>query len=409
MAKITMLQALAITLASLLVACGENSGNNHPVVGPAPVNPFEGFSSTIYSSGGNWLCHPSLTGEENVCNGNLDATRVFANGSTDIELHTRAIDPKVDCFYVYPTVSEDAGKNSDLEKGPEEVFAALTQAARYSRFCRMFAPVYRQFTFTALAAGPENLESATALAYDDVLDSFKHYMANDNNGRGFFLIGHSQGSIHLKRLIVETVEPDEYLLHHMISAHLIGWPIHTPEGADVGGDFQQVAVCRTSDQTGCVVSYSTYRDTDPQLAAGLAFYGRPEDGAPAICANPAALSGGSAYLDSYFPVEEIPFLGTFVIKRVNGPFADPESVPGITTPFYKMPDFVSGNCVVDANGISYLQASSQADPVDPRADDFNGEFAHLVGWGLHLVDITLAMGDLVNLGTAQAHSWLQDQ
>ena len=41
--------------------------------------------------------------------------------------------------------------------------------------------------------------------------------------------------------------------------------------------------------------------------------------------------------------------------------------------------------------------------------DFNGEFIGGDGWGLHLVDVTIAMGDLVELGAVQTKSWLQDQ
>ena len=74
-----------------------------------------------------------------------------------------------------------------------------------------------------------------------------------------------------------------------------------------------------------------------------------------------------------------------------------------------MPDFISGECVLDDNGVSYLEASAHADPTDPRADDFNGEFNGYTGWGLHLVDMTLPMGDLVDLGHDQANAWLKDQ
>lgn len=386
-----------------LGACSDGSDQRKD---QGPPNPFAGFISAIYSGGDNWLCHPSLTDADNVCSSNLDATRVFADGSTEIEPHVRAADPKVDCFYVYPTNSGDPGINSDLEVGPEEIFITVAQAARYSRFCRVFAPVYRQVTLAALAQG--NFPSGEEMAYGDVLDSFKHYIANDNNGRGVILIGHSQGSIYLKRLIAETVEPDEYLLQRLISTHLLGWPVRTAEGSDLG-DFQQVPVCRTADQTACVVNFSTYRNGDPDLAANLAFFGTPLNGATAICTNPAALSGGSASLDAYFPVESIPILGDLIIPRADGPYADPDTAPPITTPFYTMPDFVSGDCVLDDNGVNYLEATAHADPADPRADDFNGEFIGFTGWGLHLVDMTLPMGDLVDLGENQANAWLQDQ
>lgn len=400
-----ILTASILILGSLLIACSDGSDQR---MDQGPSNPFAGFVSAIYSDGDNWLCHPSLTDADNVCSSNLDATRVFADGSTEIEPHVRAADPKVDCFYVYPTNSGDPGINSDLEVGPEEIFITVAQAARYSRFCRVFAPVYRQVTLAALAQGFDTFYSGEAMAYGDVLDSFKHYMANDNNGRGVILIGHSQGSVHLQRLIAETVEPDEYLLQRLISAHLLGWPVRTPEGSDFG-DFQQVPVCRTADQTACVVNFSIYRNEDPGLAANVAFFGTPLDGATAVCTNPAALSGGSASLDAYFPVESIPILGALIIPRADGPYADPDTAPPITTPFYTMPDFVSGDCVLDDNGVSYLEATAHADPTDPRADDFNGEFLGFPGWGLHLLDMTLPMGDLVNLGEDQANAWLQGQ
>ena len=402
-----ILTASTLVLASLLIACSD-SNNNEPQLDQGPTNPFAGFVSTLYSGGDNWLCHPALTDTNNVCAGDLDTTLVFADGSTEIEPHNREVAPEVDCFYVYPTVSGDSGINSDLEEGAEEVFTTLNQAARYSRFCRMFAPVYRQATLAAIADG--TFGDGASVAYADVLDSFKHYMGNDNNGRGFILIGHSQGAGHLRQLIAETVENDEYLLQHLVAAHLIGSAVRKPEGADIGGDFQQVPVCRTSDQTGCVINYSIYRDSDPDLDAGLAFFGTPNNGLTAVCTNPAALGGGDASLNSYFPVAATPgVIDALIVKRVDGPYADPTSAPPITTPFYAMPDFISGQCVLDKNGISYLEATAHPDPLDPRADDFNGEFVIFPGWGLHLVDMTLPMGDLVDLGSAQAEAWLQEQ
>jgi len=402
------LKILPLALLAIVVsACGGGGSNDSdPSINPGPPNPFAGYSSATYGGKDNWLCHPSLAAADNVCASNLDATRVFADGTTELETFTAAADPKVDCFYVYPTVSADAGGNADLNEGPEEIFTTLNQAARYSQFCRVFAPVYRQVTIAAIFAGaPPDV----ALAYGDVLDSFKQYVANDNRGRGFILIGHSQGANLLKRLVAETVETDDYLLQHMIAAHLIGSPVRTPEGADLGGDFQQVPVCRSADQTGCVVNYATYRDSDPFLAAGQARFGTPRDGASAICTNPAALAGGRANLSGYFPTTGNTRLEVVIIKRANGPYADPASAPPITTPFYTMPDFISGVCRVDNNGVSYLEASVLADPADPRADDFNGEFIGGDGWGLHLVDMTIAMGDLVALGSSQAQAWLQDQ
>ena len=396
--------AAIFLLITLFSACSSDNSNGQ--ADSAIALPFDGYNSELYSSSENWLCHPSLTDEEDVCSSNLDNTRVYADGSTEVEPFTRAPDPQVDCFYVYPTYSTDEGDNSDMQEGPGEIYATLSQAARYSQFCRVFAPVYRQTTIGALFSGgtPD-----FALAYVDVLDSFKHYIANDNRGRGFILIGHSQGSSHLRRLIAEVIETDDYLLDHMISAHLLGTSVNKPEGVEVGSEFRQVPVCRTADQTGCLVSYATFRSTDPFLAAGQVRFGAPLNGEPAICSNPAALTGGSANLSGYFPLAPDPVLDGFIIKRAAGPFADPANAPLITTPFYSMPDLITGKCVVDGNGTSYLEATVHADPSDPRADDVNGEFRFGNGFGLHLVDMTLALGDLVTLGAAESEAWLQDR
>lgn len=410
MARMMYLPILPLAIA-LLGGCsgGSNNGSNNGSglsVDPGEANPFAGYSSAVYSGADNWLCHPGLAAADNVCASNLDATRIFADGTTELERFHAAAEPEVDCFYVYPTVSADAGGNADLNEGPEEIFTTVNQAARYSQFCRVFAPVYRQVTIAAIFSGAA---PDANLAYGDVLDSFKHYIANDNNGRGFILIGHSQGAGHLRRLVAETVETDDYLLPRMIAAHLIGSAVRTPQGADIGADFQQVPVCRSDDQTGCVVNYATYRDSDPFLAAGQARFGTPRDGQSAICANPAALAGGSAVLTGYFPTAGNPRLDAVIIKRANGPYADPASAPPLSTPFYTMPDFIQATCTVNENGVSYLEATALADPADPRADDFNGEFFGGDGWGLHLVDMTIAMGDLVALGANQAQSWLQDR
>ena len=393
--------ALLLITSLLLGACSDGDSPQE-----STAVPFAGYTSDLYSGTRHWLCHPALGAAENICAANLDSTRVYADGTTEIEPFTAAAEPRVDCFYVYPTYSTDPGANSDLNEGAGEIYATLSQAARYSQFCRLFVPVYRQTTIGALfsAEAPD-----FSRAYIDVLDSFKQYIANDNQGRGFVLIGHSQGSSHLRRLIAEEIETDDYLLQHLISAHLLGTSITKPEGVETGSEFRLVPVCRTADQIGCVVSYATFRDSDPHLAAGQAFFGAAVNGERAICTHPAALSGGRANLSGYFPLSPDPVLGALIIKRADGPFADAASAPVITTPFYSLPGLVSGECVVDSNGVSYLEATVHADVNDPRADDINGEFMFGIGYGLHLVDMTLALGDLVSLGAAEANAWLQNQ
>lgn len=394
----------ALAVVGVIAACS-NSHDSDSVTSE-PMQPYADYQSEIYADADKWLCHDQLADSENVCASNLDTTVVHIDGSTEIERHVRASDPEVDCFYVYPTVSGDEGGNSDLDDGEEERFTTLNQAARYSSVCRVFAPVYRQTTIASIFSGAPG---DSALAYGDVEDAFKHYIANHNNGRGFVLIGHSQGSGHLTRLVAEQVESEPFLMDRMIAAHLIGLGVRVPEGADVGGSFQSVPVCRTADQTGCVIHFSSFRDSDPFLAAGEAVFGTAGEGVQTVCANPAALSGGLASMDGYFPTEQIGLLALVIIKKADGPYTDPTAFPEITTPFYKMPGFFNGDCVLNSDGVSYLEITDNADPADPRADTYNGEFIGGDGWGLHLIDVSIAMGDLVRTASMQIDSWLEDQ
>ena len=134
-----------------------------------------------------------------------------------------------------------------------------------------------------------------------------------------------------------------------------------------------------------MVSYATFRDTSPPPADSL--FGRPRDGeGVAACTNPAALGGGPAELTPYYD------------SSVQV-YANPSAAPEITTPFVTFPGLVSAECVV-RDGFSYLEITVAGDPDDPRIDDVDGDLTP--EWGLHPVDVHLAMGDLVDLAERQA-------
>jgi hypothetical protein len=380
----------AVPIALVLFGCGGGSDSS------SADTPYAGYESTLYAGLDNWLCDPSLPDENDLCAIDLDATVVNADGSTEAEPHVASQNPAFDCFYVYPTVSIDAGMNSDLEPNEEEVFIISEQAARLNRHCRVFAPVYRQVTISGLFA-----ESADgwAIAYADVLDAFREYIANRNDGRGFVLVGHSQGTGHLVRLIAEEVESQPYLSERLISAYLLGGTVQVPRGQDVGGTFASTPLCRSATQFGCVVTYATYRASDPP-SMGALFGGASKPDNVAGCVNPAALEGGPAFLDSYFPSEITGFY--FSLIGEVSPWANPGTKDPIATPYYKMPGFLEAECV-EQNGFSYLSVTPKADAADPRADDIKGDFTE--GWGLHLVDMTVAMGDILDLIEQQATGW----
>ncbi len=154
-----------------------------------------------------WLCRPGL--KPNPCLSSLAATVVTSTGKTRAEHPKRAKRPPIDCFYVYPTTSAQSTLNANLLVDKELTNVALSQASRFSQACRVFAPVYRQVTLAGILGrfpGADR-EEASRIAYAGVASAWREYMKRFNDGRGVVLIGHSQGSGMLKRLIMDKIDP----------------------------------------------------------------------------------------------------------------------------------------------------------------------------------------------------------
>ena len=380
-------------------AAGEASGTEAtqgPAAAPLPAD-YEGYASEQYADDANWLCRPGLPAEADVCARDLDATVVNADGTTEVQPHEPASDPPVDCFYVYPTTSFDETPNSDLvPQEAEEIATVVNQAARLNATCRVFAPVYRQLTLGSIGGQGGDGE----MAYGDVVDAFKHYIANESDGRGFVLVGHSQGTGHLSTLIAEEIDDEPALRDRLVGAYLLGWAVGVPDGELVGGSFQNVPLCADDGEVGCVVTYASFRSTAPPPPNS--FFGRPPgDGQVAGCVNPGSPSGGSATLQPYFSLEQPE--GTLLGGTASAvPFADPARTAEVTTPFVTYPDLVEAECVAEGD-YRYLELTVRGDPADPRTDDIGGDLSP--EWGMHLIDANVAMGDLVDLVSAQAEAY----
>jgi hypothetical protein len=319
---------------------------------------------------------------------------VSADGPSTVESATPAEAPPIDCFYVYPTVSGQTTVNATLEIDPEERAIAVQQASRFSQVCRVYAPMYRQLTLAAINSGTGDTPEARALAYGDVLSAWQDYLANYNQGRGVVLIGHSQGTLMLTHLITTEIDPDPSLRGLLVSALLIGGNVLVAAGKDVGGDFQNIPACRSADQTGCVVAYSSF-DMEPPPNA---FFGRADSGPHAnelagtdlqvLCVNPASLSGETGPLLPYFGTAKFPGPIGLVLPT-------PPSVP---TPWLFYPDLYTGTCE-SVDGADWLQIDTTGIEGDNRPVVYQ-----TLGptWGLHLFDVNLALGNLVELVRQQA-------
>jgi len=311
-----------------------------------------------------------------------------------------AANPKapIDCFYVYPTVSLDVTGNSDMVAGDEELNVVRVQAARFGSQCRVYAPLYRQVTLAALRSILAGRTAAVDrnLAYNDVLDAWNYYLQHDNHGRGVVLIGHSQGSMVLTELIKREID-GKPIQKQLISALLLGTSLPVPRDKDVGGAFQQLPLCRNSKQIGCVITFASFRsDAPPPANSRFGKVGGQDQ--VAGCTNPAALKGGSGELHAYLSTG-----GSGPSSA--GPKPWTKDGPGINTPFVSVPGMLTAECVSNDKG-SYLAVTVHSDPVDHRTDDITGDVVRegkvLPEWGLHLIDVNLGIGNLIDVVRDQA-------
>lgn len=376
-------------LLSALSACSSVS------TPPAPTSAAATAPGSTYAQADSWLCRP---GRQDACAADLSSTVIQQATNSAAEAWKANPDAPIDCFYVYPTVSMDAAGNSDLIAGPEEKRAVHHQLARFGSECRLFAPVYRQITVPALRSRIMGtpMEMDPQRAYGDVVDAWNYYLKHDNNGRGIVLIGHSQGARMLSELLAREIE-GKPVQKKIVSALLIGSNITVPKGKDVGGSFKQTPLCKFEGQAGCVIAYVSFRADAPPPANSL--FGRADGESMVACTNPAALAGGSGNLHSYLPAK-INLMGQPLTKE---PWAS--QVQDIKTPFVSVPGLLSAQCV-NSDSASYLAVKVQGGGgVDIAGDLIVGDRL-LREWGLHLVDVDVAMGNLIAIVRRQAQTYL---
>ena len=238
-----------------------------------------------YTKPASWLCLP---GRADTCSTPLRTTALNPNGYGSTGRSTVARNPKIDCFIVYPTVSRDQGLNSDLNPGDgEEKDSIATQFARLSGVCRTFAPIYRSMTLGAVTAAATggDVTIPAAIAFGDVRAAWRNYLATRNQGRPFVLVGHSQGSLMLQQLLARDIEgrPEA---KRMKLAIIPGFNVMVPQGKRVGGTFKSTPLCATANETGCVMSWVSFRERNTP-PAGAIFGIASAPGMTVGCTNPA--------------------------------------------------------------------------------------------------------------------------
>lgn len=340
-----------------------------------------------------WLCHPDKASDP--CTGSLETTVQRGDGSSKVVDPPLARKPKADCFYVYPTVSDQPTTNANRSVDPQLEGIARLQANRFARRCAVYAPVYRQVTVpTLLRASKEEQAEALRRAYPDVRAAWLEYWRERNRGRRpFVLIGHSQGAGMLVELIRDLVDERRWMRSRMLKAILPGVVPSVPAGKRVGGDFDNVPTCGRRRQSGCVMAWATYDETPPddtrygvpneRFIEAFGWADRPR--LEAVCTNPAHLWRRRPRRPGTFKplVRTEPLPGSVGLAILGLYEFQP---PVAATPWVRPPDRYRGRCVRE-NGAHVLKVAPVGDSRDLRASPDDT-------WGLHVVDVNLALGNL---------------
>ncbi|MDB5432971.1 MAG: hypothetical protein JWP35_4087 [Caulobacter sp.] len=180
-----------------------------------------------------------------------DAVDVAPDGSTDGQAGA-----KVDVFFVHPTTyfGKEGWNAAYLDQGGAGVAGVdagtmRAQASVFNGCCRVYAPRYRQATLYAFQDDTGSGKAALDLAYGDVSRAFDEFLKR-THGRPFILAGHSQGAMHLIRLIRERIIGSP-LRKRVVAAYLIGSNL-MDTGTQPG-----LTACENATQTGCAINFNT--------------------------------------------------------------------------------------------------------------------------------------------------------
>jgi Protein of unknown function (DUF3089) len=215
-----------------------------------------------------------------------------------------------------------------------------------------------------------------------------------NHGRGFVLIGHSQGSFVLRKLIANDIDRKPAIRKRLVSAILLGGNVLVKKGKKVGGDFKHIPGCTKATQLGCVIAFSTFDQPLPTSS----LFGRPSSSDPkgdaVLCTNPAALGGGSAP-DSIFPSQ--PFDPTSTLSAGLALLGLTQPMP--LTVWSSEPGSYRAQCS-SANNANVLKISAVGGAKTPNPSP-------TPDWGLHLLDANIALGNLISIVKSQAAAFVK--
>lgn len=166
--------------------------------------------------------------------------------------------PSAAVFYVHPTTYLERDRwNAALQPGGSTEKRTLlftrTQASAFNHVAEIWAPRYRQAAFGAFLLKSDDARRALDLAYEDVARAFDHFLSQVPPDRPLILAGHSQGALHLLRLLADRRSA---ISGRLAAAYVVGWPVGIAADLPATG----LQPCRDPGQRGCVLSWQSFAE-----------------------------------------------------------------------------------------------------------------------------------------------------
>jgi len=395
-----MAGAVCGALVLALATAGCSSASPHPSASGGTAAPV-------------WVCRPGQAAAS-PCAYSLGATTVTAAGTLQPATwpHSAAAS-NFACFYVHGSDGLTGIGNTSLAVTKVDISVAIGQAAPLSQVCQVWAPSYRSQTLPTvekgLAGDSALLRSTSTVAYDSVLPAWQWFLAHTGS-RPIILIGDSQGSAVLIRLISAQIDHQPPVLRRLLVAILVGGNLQVPVGKTVGATFTKVPLCTAATQTGCAIAFSSYPSQPPADSV----FGRPGQGVSlqsgqtakagqqVSCVNPAALTGGTGVLDPYLlTATQTPQLPIPGYERLTEP---------VSTPWVTYPGLYSASCE-QGDGATWLQLTSLAGTSHNRPVVNDNHLSGPAGadtgpaYGYHGYEYALTLGNLLDDIAGEEAAW----
>jgi hypothetical protein len=210
--------------------------------------PAKAAGAPDYKQASSWIARPGVTDNP--------ADWVPAN-APPAEPNARS-DAQV--FYIHPTTYLERDRwNAPLFVGGDTEsrtrLFVQSQASAFGQLAEVWAPRYRQAAFGAFLLDTRDAEAALDFAYQDVAAAFAEFLREAPKDSPIILAAHSQGALHLERLLREKVA-GQPLAKRVVAAYVVGWPISTVADLPALG----LPACSSPDQAGCILSWMTFGD-----------------------------------------------------------------------------------------------------------------------------------------------------